>query len=101
MEVSAKSGQGMEQLRVAILELAGAVPEGAAEALVCNARHEQALLRAQTAMQQARDSVELGLGADLAAIDVEEALQAIGEISGRSVSEEVLNTIFSRFCLGK
>lgn len=101
VEVSARSGHGLPQLRQAILELAGAVPEGASTALVSNLRHIQALQEAQQALLSAQSALDMEIPADLISIDVENALTALGEISGRSVSEEVLNNIFSRFCLGK
>ena len=101
VEVSARSGQGLPQLRQAILELAGAVPEGASTALVSNLRHIQALQEAQQALLSAQSALDMEIPTDLVSIDVENALTALGEISGRSVSEEVLNNIFSRFCLGK
>lgn len=100
--LSARTGEGIPRLRMAILRKAGAEPLPEAELpLVSNLRHQQALLRAQESLGAAIEAVENGLPADIAGIDIEEACSALGEISGRTVSEQVLNEIFSRFCLGK
>ena len=69
--------------------------------MLSNARQQQAVLRAQQALAEASAALAAGQEPDLVAIDVENALSALGEISGRSASEQVLEEIFSRFCLGK
>ena len=81
--------------------LALGAEQDASAAMLSNARQQQAVLRAQQALAEASAALAVGQEPDLVAIDVENALSALGEISGRSASEQVLEEIFSRFCLGK
>jgi tRNA modification GTPase len=52
-------------------------------------------------LHQARTALEQGAGNELVAIDLREALQAIGEISGETATDDILNNIFAKFCIGK
>ena len=99
--ISCKSGAGLEQLTQAIGARLGRADGEAVSALVSKARHEQALRRTAAALRQCCQGLEQGLPLDLAAIDISEALHSLGQISGKTVSEAVLEDIFSHFCLGK
>ena len=100
--LSAKSGAGLADLRQALRRRVLAGIDGEADSpLVANARQEQALRRAAGLMQQCADALAAGEEVDVAAVDLDEALTALGEISGRTASEQVLDHIFSHFCLGK
>ena len=66
-----------------------------------NQRHREALLRAQSALDQFSADVEDGEPPEILAADLRNAVAALGEISGESVTEEILDSIFSRFCIGK
>ena len=100
--VSAKTGMGMDKLLTKIKEMAfTAYIDADREPLINNIRHQQALLKAEAALNDAIETLTKGLPPDLAAIDIENAYAAVGEISGKTVSEEVLNNIFANFCLGK
>lgn len=100
--VSAKTGAGMEELKTKIKTKAlGGSAEAGPEPLLNNIRHQQALFRADTALTEAQAALCIGLPPDVAAIDLENAYQALGEISGKTVGEEVLSHIFANFCLGK
>lgn len=102
LALSAKEGTGSEALRQALLRKAGAgLDSEAASPLVSNLRHEQALQQALASLQAAKDAAEAGIPLDMAAIDIEQALVSLGEISGKTASEAVLDAVFSRFCLGK
>ena len=84
---------------VANVLLGGAAPAG--ERLVSNPRHRDALSRAAGHVRDALDGHARGVPADLLAVDLTAALTAIGEITGESLSEDLLAAIFSRFCIGK
>jgi len=69
--------------------------------LLTNARQEEAVRRAREAVRRAREALKAGFTPDALLTDVEEALSALGELTGQSVSEDVTDRIFSRFCVGK
>lgn len=99
---SAATGEGLEALRSALLRLSGApelAPGGVGWSV--NARQAEALLRAAEALARAQESVAQGLPVDFWTIDLREAAVALGEVSGDEITEEVLGSIFSRFCIGK
>jgi tRNA modification GTPase len=100
--VSAKTGAGVDELLAKIkgIALTGLADAGR-EPLLNNIRHQQALLRADAALSEAMAALTGGLPPDLAIIDLENAYHALGEISGKTVSEEVLSSIFANFCVGK
>ena len=66
-----------------------------------NARQEEAASRAREAVRRARAALEAGVTPDALLTDVEEALSALGELTGQSVREDVTGRIFARFCVGK
>ena len=70
-------------------------------ALVSNIRHYEALCRAGQALERVEQGLQDGLSGELLAMDLHDALDALGEITGQVSSQEVLNTIFERFCIGK
>ena len=99
--VSAKTGQGLDELAEAVASL---FPTGGAEAageLLTNARQAEAARRALAGVERAGESLAAGITPDALLTDVEEALSALGELTGASVREDVTARIFSRFCVGK
>jgi tRNA modification GTPase len=72
-----------------------------ASAIVMNQRHRQHLRAALDAVQKARRGLDLGVPGDLLAIDLRAALHELGAITGEITNEDVLDQIFSRFCIGK
>lgn len=70
-------------------------------ALISNIRHYEALCRAAEALHRVEQGLRDGLSGELLAMDLHDALNALGEITGQVSSQEVLNTIFERFCIGK
>ena len=99
--VSAKTGQGLEELAGAVAAL---FPTGGPEAageLLTNARQADAARRALEAVERAGESLAAGVTPDALLTDVEEALAALGELTGASVREDVTARIFARFCVGK
>ena len=99
--VSAATGEGLTELEqdVAALFPAGGA-EGAGE-LLTNARQADAARQALEAVDRASASLEAGVTPDALLTDVEEALAALGELTGASVREDVTARIFQRFCVGK
>lgn len=77
------------------------IGEGLGECFSLNQRHREGLLRAKAALINVESTLESGLGAEFLALDLRAAAVALGEILGLDVTEEVLNRIFSQFCLGK
>ncbi len=102
VSTSALTGEGVAELELGMVrEVLGGrvVPSDAA--LVTNPRHKEALVRAEAHLAQARNTIAEGLPDDFATIDLTAALNALGEITGETVAEDLLETIFSRFCIGK
>lgn len=100
--VSSTSGEGLGALREAVRRMAtgGSAIDGH-EAVVSSARHREALERSSAALQDAVRALDAGLPADCLCTDLRAASVALGEITGESVTEDVLSQIFSRFCIGK
>lgn len=108
VRTSATQGTGLSQLQSAIADL---VWQGQARspesALVANARHKDALARADGSLARALEAIGQGRSAvrpvweELLLIDLQTALDCLGEIVGETVTEEILDRIFSQFCIGK
>jgi len=102
VRISAKYGDGIDRLTAAIQEMILATPgEETPEAMIADLRHKIALERAAECLIRAREGLSDGLPSELAALEVREALDSLGEITGRTTSEEVLDRIFANFCIGK
>ena len=99
--VSAATGAGLEELEG---DIASLFPTGGAEAtgeLLTNVRQAEAARRALAGVERAGESLAVGITPDALLTDVEEALSALGELTGASVREDVTARIFQRFCVGK
>lgn len=96
--VSAKEGVGVEGLRRAIAALAA---EGMATGgeVITSERHKDALYRAKDALESALSSLDGTV--DLTLVDLREAYDALGEITGKTATEDVVDAIFAKFCVGK
>jgi tRNA modification GTPase len=100
--VSAKERLGLCALRRAVVTRVGAgnaVNESAP--MLTNIRHRDALEKSRQSLVMARDSITAARAADLIAVDVQDAIDYLAEITGAITSEEVLDRIFSQFCIGK
>ncbi|MDB4897302.1 MAG: Thiophene and furan oxidation protein [Firmicutes bacterium] len=97
--VSAQSGSGVDEVEEAIAGFAGVVDKE--EFVLANARQAEALRRAAAHLEAAQATRRTGFGSDMISIDVRSAWVALGEITGESVGEDLLDQIFSRFCIGK
>ncbi|MBQ9492304.1 MAG: tRNA uridine-5-carboxymethylaminomethyl(34) synthesis GTPase MnmE [Oscillibacter sp.] len=100
VRVSAKTGAGLSELEAAVAAL---FPNGdsAPGTLLTDQRQEEAARRARDALCRAETALQSGFTPDAVLTDVEEALEAIGELTGRAAKEELVSRIFSRFCVGK
>jgi tRNA modification GTPase len=100
--VSCKERQGLERLTEAMVAavLDGQQPprEGP---MVTRTRHWEALQRARQSLLQACDTMEQRLSGEFIAVDLREALEWLGEIVGLNYTEDLLDKIFSEFCIGK
>jgi tRNA modification GTPase len=96
---SATRGDGIAELRSALGGLL-AGPGGFA-GVVASPRHAEALERAGEALGRAHAAAEGGAPGEIVSLELREALQAIGEVTGETVDEDLLERIFSRFCIGK
>ncbi|HZK24497.1 MAG TPA: tRNA uridine-5-carboxymethylaminomethyl(34) synthesis GTPase MnmE [Oscillospiraceae bacterium] len=94
--------QGLQDLEDTIIQY---VFKGAVQTpdsvLVTSTRHKNALLKAKNALYDLQNALEAGYAVDLLAIDLHAALDALGEITGESVGPELVDEIFSSFCIGK
>lgn len=100
LPISAKTGSGLDALSPAV-EALFASDYPCDGSLLTNSRHISAITRARDALALAQASMELGETPDAVLLDVEDALEAIGEVTGRSMREDITADIFSRFCVGK
>jgi tRNA modification GTPase len=102
VEVCSLTGQGLEELKDAVKQLfwAGAIEAEMAQVMI-NARHRDALRRARAATVLTTEALRNGVALDLISVDLRTAVQAVGEIVGQTATEDLLDSIFSRFCIGK
>ena len=100
LSVSAATGAGLDTLTDAI---AAQFPAGESTggALLTNARQADAANRALSAVAEARGALRIGMTPDVVLTDCEAALAALGELNGKQVRDDLVDTIFSRFCVGK
>ncbi|MBM4167843.1 MAG: tRNA uridine-5-carboxymethylaminomethyl(34) synthesis GTPase MnmE [Ignavibacteria bacterium] len=101
--VSAVNGHGLENLRLALVDAVGMRKgwSGEGGALVTHRRHHDALRRAQGELSRAMDSLVAGASNDFLSVDIRAALDSLGEIVGAVTTDDILEDIFSKFCIGK
>ena len=68
---------------------------------ISNDRQKNALIHAQNILEGMKESVAAGMPADLLYIDLEDAVGALGEVTGQTVQDEIIDQVFERFCVGK
>lgn len=102
LEISAKYGTSLEELKD---KMVGLIWEGRLEKrdglFLLNIREKDLLKRAKNALEGALSAVERGVTMDLLAVNIKEALDVLGELTGENLTEEVIDRIFSNFCVGK
>jgi tRNA modification GTPase len=102
VEVSCATGAGIEALKDAIQAAvwSGGVPGESLQVMI-NARHQDALRRAREAVLNSIAALRAGQPLEIAALELRIATNAIGEVVGKTTTEDLLDAIFSQFCLGK
>ena len=100
--MSAVTGEGLEELKGAVLNQirSGIVTSGDREAMI-NARHKSMLLQSKALFENAISSVDEKASADLIAMDIRTAVDRLGEITGTTTTDDLLDKIFKEFCIGK
>lgn len=100
--ISVKEGSGIEKLTERFKDMFLGGDVAAKESvLISNARHKNMLEKAMEALDRAIATIESGMPEDFISMDLQDALTALGEITGDSVDDEIIDRIFTRFCLGK
>lgn len=100
VELSSMTGEGLEKLTEVIKTLFP-MPDAPAGEILTNARQAEAVDRALAALTAAYDALLQGCTPDIVLTEAEGAMSALGELSGKTVREDVTNRIFERFCVGK
>jgi tRNA modification GTPase len=102
VSISAATGEGMEALQQTIISrFQGGAGDPGETVLLSDQRHYQALRKARGAMEACLDEMHAGSSPEFLAMELRIALAALGEITGETASEDILERIFSRFCIGK
>ena len=101
IRLSAKTGEGIRALVAALAHCVDATAAYRGEAIVTNQRHYHALCEALTALDAALDGLHHGLTSELLSEDIRAAINHLGEITGEITSDDILQNIFSKFCIGK
>jgi tRNA modification GTPase len=102
LKISCATGDGLNELINHIEDLvwSGSTTADMTDVMI-NSRHEEALQRAKRGISNTIEALQTGLSIELAAMDLRLAVNAIGEIVGKTTTEDLLDAIFSQFCLGK
>jgi tRNA modification GTPase len=98
--ISAKSGN-VEALKEELKQFAQEQSNMREAVTISNIRHYEALVRAQDAIQRVQTGLSMQISGEFLSMDLQDCLNALGEITGQISSQEVLNNIFSKFCIGK
>jgi tRNA modification GTPase len=103
IEISAKENIGIKEMEDEIYSyiVSGQVEDSSKTLVITNIRHRSALVKTKEAIDNIFETIEMGLPMDLIAVDLKEALDALSEVTGEITSEDVLDHIFSNFCVGK
>ena len=101
VRISALSGEGLPELERAVEETVLGADFTGSEPMISNARHIALARKAFDELNEAVEQISLGSALDLIEINVHAAYDALGEITGETASDDIINEVFSRFCLGK
>jgi tRNA modification GTPase len=101
MAISAKENQQVEELKQLIYESAVGDQLSDNHTMVTNIRHVEALQRTRTALDSVMNGLDNPVTSDFLAMDIKQALYYLGEITGQVTTDDLLENIFSKFCIGK
>jgi tRNA modification GTPase len=101
LSISARNSQGIEVLKHLFVDHVNNMNTSSADIVVTNARHVDALSKARTALKDAREAIDAGVSGELLAVDLRRAQHHLGAITGRITTDDLLGSIFGRFCIGK
>jgi len=103
IEISAKEKVGIEDMEDSIYRfvLSGQVEDSSQKLIITNVRHKSALEKTNDAVKNIFETIDTGLPMDLIAVDLKEATDALGEVTGEISTEDLLDHVFSNFCVGK
>jgi len=99
--ISAKEKQGIDELKITLLEQVNLHHINTSETLVTNIRHVEALKQTEHALQNVLANVDNPVTSDFLAMDIKQALHYLGEITGTVTTDDLLENIFTKFCIGK
>ena len=102
IEASMRSKKGIDMLYNTIQKMfqVGEVEIGK-DIIITNIRHKNQIHKAYESIEKAIDTVNMGMPIDIIAVEIKQILENLGNITGDNVSEDIINEIFSKFCLGK
>ncbi|MGZ3920769.1 MAG: tRNA uridine-5-carboxymethylaminomethyl(34) synthesis GTPase MnmE [Bacteroidia bacterium] len=99
--ISAKHLQNIDQLKQKLVQLFDTRTIDATDTIVTNARHANSLRNAEKALAKVNEGLNNNIAGDLLALDIRYALEELGSITGQVTNEDLLDSIFTRFCIGK
>ncbi len=99
--ISAKEHRNIHALKQRLIQLFDARTVNSSDIIVTNARHANALKNAGLALSKIMNGIDSGIAGDLLALDIRYALEELGNITGEVTNEDLLENIFSKFCIGK
>ncbi len=99
--VSAKEKQGIEELKNTLLTQVNLQNLNTSETLITNIRHVAALKQTETTLQKVLNGIDNPITSDFLALDIKQALHYLGEITGQVTTDDLLENIFTKFCIGK
>ena len=102
IKISAKTKEGIEDLYEQIIQMFNLneieINDGE---VITNIRHKNQIRKAIDALKQAKQGLKIEIPIDIIAVSLKESIEDLSEITGENVSEDIINNIFSKFCLGK
>lgn len=102
VQVSALKGEGLEKLKEMVVSSSiVSTKDQTQSVLLSSLRHKDALMRAKKSLSLAINSLKKKMSPEFVALDVKAALDSVGEVVGKTVTDDILNKIFSEFCIGK